>query len=535
MSVTPWTLLGVDEDADAKAIRRAYARALKTTRPDQDPGGFQQLTDAYEWALGQARQREREALEAPTPPVEPDATPGPGSLPELGRPIDEPPPGPTPGDEGQAPSTSTDRAEAQGFDFGAFFDALAPMLARSPPADLHAWLEAHPDLYSIDLKWALIPHVVNTLAQHVEAISPRRANVDVLMGFLGVDARLRRHPALAPALDHIDAHLDGARRAAAAREIEDDRRSPLQMALDADTIPGEVANLEAEIRKARNGRSAIVNAAQARWLEVALRDAGRWRTLLSFAVPRRRRAAGEALRPFLAWLRRWHEAGIIPSQAATVIALCSPDHVGADSLRLGVLRLGLLGAVFVAATVGGLASEAASEAWQPAGALARIVRMVSIFAFFFVVGGLMVELVQSGLRLASPWILRQRWDLWRLMAGAAATACAWIDLLPGENTGVAMAFTGMALVAMHRPLFVLVAPFGALITMMAIARASGMQQVEDVTGTLKIGLLVATIGLLGFEHWVRERDWMACGLPPEGWRRCALSLLGIALFWWGMG
>lgn len=531
MSVTPWTLLGVDEDADAKAIRRAYARALKTTRPDEDPAGFQQLTDAYEWALGQARQREREAAEAP-PPVEPDPLEAPGGLPELGRPVDPPPAEPM---EPPAADPTPDSAERPGFDFGAFFDALAPKLAQWSPTDLHAWLDGHPDLYSIDLKWALIPHVVNTLAQHVEAIAPRRANVDVLMGFFGVDARLRRHPALSPALDHIDAHLDGARQAAAARESEDDRRSPLQMALDADTIPGEVANLEAEIRKGRNGRSAIVNAAQARWLSVALRDAGPWRTLLPFAVPRRRRAAGEALRPFLAWLRRWHEAGVIPSQAATVIALCNPDHVGADSLRLGVLRLGLLGAVFVAATVGGLASEAASEAWQPAGALARIVRMFSIFAFFFVVGGLLVELSQSGLRLASPWILRQRWDLWRLMAGAAATACAWIGLLPGENTGVAMAFTGMALVALHRPLFVVVAPFAALITMMAIARASGMHQVEDVTATLKIGLLVATIALLGFEHWVRERDWMARGLPPEGWRRCALSLLGIALFWWGMG
>ena len=48
MSTTPWDILGIGDDADAKAIKRAYARALKSTRPDEDPIGFQRLNDAYE-------------------------------------------------------------------------------------------------------------------------------------------------------------------------------------------------------------------------------------------------------------------------------------------------------------------------------------------------------------------------------------------------------------------------------------------------------------------------------------------------------
>jgi hypothetical protein len=31
-----------------------------------------------------------------------------------------------------------------------------------------SWLDEHPDLYSIDLKWALIPHVVDALARFVQ-------------------------------------------------------------------------------------------------------------------------------------------------------------------------------------------------------------------------------------------------------------------------------------------------------------------------------------------------------------------------------
>ncbi len=50
----PWTLLGIAPTADVAAIRRAYARQLKLTRPDEDADSFQRLVSARDAALGDA-------------------------------------------------------------------------------------------------------------------------------------------------------------------------------------------------------------------------------------------------------------------------------------------------------------------------------------------------------------------------------------------------------------------------------------------------------------------------------------------------
>jgi hypothetical protein len=47
----PWQTLGVEPYADKRAIKRAYAKKLKSVRPDDDPEGFQRLRAAYESAL----------------------------------------------------------------------------------------------------------------------------------------------------------------------------------------------------------------------------------------------------------------------------------------------------------------------------------------------------------------------------------------------------------------------------------------------------------------------------------------------------
>ena len=51
---SPWDLLGITPTADTRDIKRAYARLLKQTRPDDDPEGFQRLRAALEAALAQA-------------------------------------------------------------------------------------------------------------------------------------------------------------------------------------------------------------------------------------------------------------------------------------------------------------------------------------------------------------------------------------------------------------------------------------------------------------------------------------------------
>ncbi len=46
-----WTILGIEETTDTRAIKRAYAAKLKKTRPDEDPEGFKALHAAYKWAV----------------------------------------------------------------------------------------------------------------------------------------------------------------------------------------------------------------------------------------------------------------------------------------------------------------------------------------------------------------------------------------------------------------------------------------------------------------------------------------------------
>lgn len=49
-----WDLLGIAPTEDVRAIKSAYARKLKTTRPDDDPDGYQALRETYDKAVRRA-------------------------------------------------------------------------------------------------------------------------------------------------------------------------------------------------------------------------------------------------------------------------------------------------------------------------------------------------------------------------------------------------------------------------------------------------------------------------------------------------
>ena len=49
-----WQILGIEPTNDERAIKRAYAKQLKTTRPDDDAAAYQQLREAFDYALAVA-------------------------------------------------------------------------------------------------------------------------------------------------------------------------------------------------------------------------------------------------------------------------------------------------------------------------------------------------------------------------------------------------------------------------------------------------------------------------------------------------
>ncbi|MBN6152697.1 J domain-containing protein [Xanthomonas sp. AmX2] len=166
--------LGVAQDADERAIKRAYAGLLKLHRPDTDPSGFQALNEAYQQALSWLRQPVAFAeTNEPVTAVEQAAMPveAPSALPDAAGGVPVHPAAP------HAPSLH---------DPGALALEVLRHAIDDAPAALRLWLEQNPALWSLSDKVHVGRALFDVLEQGHHCIE--NARFDVLQRFFSWDS-----------------------------------------------------------------------------------------------------------------------------------------------------------------------------------------------------------------------------------------------------------------------------------------------------------------------------------------------------------
>ncbi len=172
--------LELDEDADERAVKRAYARRLRTTRPDDDPAGFQQLHEAYQAALswahyraqwGQGGEAQEDQNTAPESGVEapPRVPPSPNVVHDPAS-IGMPPPIPR-----RAPAAFN---AGPALDVERFAHHVATMADQSDTLTFQRWLEGRPELWSLHDKPLIGAAVLQFLLEH--EVPVRAGNFDLL-------------------------------------------------------------------------------------------------------------------------------------------------------------------------------------------------------------------------------------------------------------------------------------------------------------------------------------------------------------------
>lgn len=187
--------LGLEPDADERAIKRAYAKRLKHTRPDEDAAGFQQLHEAYQAALAYAQYRaqwgdedeyeteeEDEAANAePTAPADPVL--------DLHDPVVPLTSGFAPPQVRQVPpQRSVVPVEVElpePLDVPAFAQRLVAAASKGPPLEFEPWLQQRPELWSLHDKPRVGSHVLDLLLHAGAPI--REENFDALSRYFGWD------------------------------------------------------------------------------------------------------------------------------------------------------------------------------------------------------------------------------------------------------------------------------------------------------------------------------------------------------------
>lgn len=160
-------VLELDEDADERAIKRAYAQRLRVTRPEDDPVAFQQLHEAYQAALAWAK--DRAAEEAPWPGSEPEA-PLQSAAPSVA-------------DAG--PQADDHVRAGPRMDVEAIAGRILAEAVQQEPDALQEWLAQQPELWSLLGKARIGDALLDALFSATEPV--QADNLDVLAERFGWD------------------------------------------------------------------------------------------------------------------------------------------------------------------------------------------------------------------------------------------------------------------------------------------------------------------------------------------------------------
>lgn len=221
-------LLGLPDDADERAIKRAYASKLKTTRPDEDPEGFQRLHEAYQAALAWVRSGPHDDDDDDgewhdAPDVHDEDENDEAGEDDGERVVDEAArsPTPVPAIAVTDPSTSADRARAPMdaarqdevaapaaqvsaerdedntrasvahdaddtvvFDHDGFFDTCFQIACDGAEGELRQWLDAQPILWSLAYKAQIGHWLLHAMHQRQPPMPTSR--FDLLMDYFGL-------------------------------------------------------------------------------------------------------------------------------------------------------------------------------------------------------------------------------------------------------------------------------------------------------------------------------------------------------------
>jgi hypothetical protein len=165
-------LLGLRPDADATDVKRAYARLLRTTRPDEDAEAFQRLHAAYKTALAQANAR---SVPATHPITETKTTPLPDVTPDQTH---------TASPEQTLTLTKITTVPAINLD-ALVNEVIHAAVQASDGPDLSDWLNSRQEFWSIQLKQQCGHMVLSRLFQQPQAISTEC--MDALLHFFDLD------------------------------------------------------------------------------------------------------------------------------------------------------------------------------------------------------------------------------------------------------------------------------------------------------------------------------------------------------------